>query len=138
MEIRRYDKLPEDAKRIRSEIFLDEQKFSVEFDEIDDIAVHLVMYDGDKAVATCRYFYSSEKQCYMIGRVAVAKEYRGKNLGSEIMKAAETQIKADGGTVIAVSAQCRVSGFYASLGYEKCSEEYMDEYCPHVLMKKKI
>lgn len=138
VEIKKYTTLPEEAKRIRTEVFLDEQKFTVEFDEVDDIAAHLVMYDGEKAVAVCRYFFSEEKDCYMIGRVAVDKQCRGKNLGSRIMTAAEDFIREDGGKAVAVSAQCRVSGFYESLGYKKASDEYLDEYCPHILMKKSL
>ena len=138
MEVRKYDYLPEEAKKLRSEVFLDEQKFSVEFDDTDDIATHLVMFDGSEPAAVCRFFFSDEHGCYMIGRVAVAKEHRGKDLGSLIMQEAERLIKAEGGETIELSAQCRASGFYAKLGYKIVSEEYFDEYCTHVLMKKTI
>lgn len=138
MEIKRFTALPDDARRIRSEVFLEEQHFSEEFDDTDNIAAHLVMYDGGTPVAVCRYFFSEEKNCYMIGRVAVAKDFRGRSLGTLIMQEAERLIKEEGGTEAALSAQCRVSRFYESLGYKKASEEYFDEYCPHILMKKSL
>lgn len=138
MEIIKYDFLPEAARRIRTQVFLDEQKFTVEFDDTDAICTHLVMFIDDRAAAVCRYFYSEVNGCYMIGRVAVSKEFRGRHLGTQIMTAAEEHIREDGGVKTAVSAQCRVSGFYESLGYTKTSEEYLDEYCPHVLMIKEL
>ncbi len=138
MEIKKYSTLPDEARRIRSQVFLDEQKFTMEFDETDEICTHLVMFDGSDAVAVCRYFFSKEKGCYMIGRVAVDKSRRGQKLGAAIMREAERLIREEGGKEIAVSAQCRVSPFYASLGYEQASNEYLDEYCPHILMKKKL
>ncbi len=138
MEIRKFGFLHDDARRLREKVFVDEQKFEVEFDETDDAASHLVMYDGETAVAVCRYFYSAEKGCYMIGRVAVAKEYRGRSLGSRIMRAAEEYIRAEGGREVALSSQCRASHFYETLGYKKTDDEYFEEYCPHVLMRKQL
>ena len=46
MEIRYYDNLPEEAKTIRRAVFMEEQGFQEEFDEIDGQAGHLVMFDG--------------------------------------------------------------------------------------------
>ena len=138
MITKRFTSLPDDARRIRTEVFVEEQGFKVEFDETDNTAVHLVMYDGDTAAAVCRYFFDKDHGCFMIGRVAVSKQYRGKHLGSEIMKEAEKFIVADGGTTLAVSAQCRVREFYEKLGYTACSAEYLDEYCPHILMSKNV
>ncbi len=138
MEVIKYDHLPQAAKRIRTQVFIDEQKFKVEFDETDAVCTHLVMFEGNSAAAVCRYFYSEEKGCYMIGRVAVDRAHRGKGFGAAMMLEAERFIGEDGGKCIAVSAQCRVRGFYERLGYKAASDEYLDEYCPHILMKKKL
>lgn len=35
--------LPEDAKQIRTAVFVDEQGFHEEFDETDDISIHAVL-----------------------------------------------------------------------------------------------
>ena len=53
MTIKRFDKLCDDAKKIRTEVFVNEQGFSVEFDDIDDIAVHVVGYDEGVPAAVC-------------------------------------------------------------------------------------
>ncbi len=138
MIIKRFRTLPDEARKLREEVFIKEQGFENEFDELDSTASHLVMYDDDKAVAVCRFFYSEDKGCCIIGRVAVSKEYRGQKLGAKIMLEAERLIKEDGGTRIGVSAQCQAAKFYESLGYTKASEEYLDEHCPHVFMVKSL
>ena len=138
MEIKQYSTLPEESKKLRAKVFLDEQGFSAEFDEIDDIAVHMVLYIDNKAAAVCRVFYDENKQSYMIGRVAVEKEYRSQHLGAKIMQTAESYIKQVGGTSAKLSAQCRMSGFYKKLGYNPIGEEYLDEFCPHIMMFKEL
>ena len=44
--------LTEDAKRIREEVFVEEQGFQQEFDETDSDAHHLVWYEAGEAAAT--------------------------------------------------------------------------------------
>ena len=47
------------------------------FDDIDDIAYHLIIWEGEKAIANARlYRDEDEKNSYIIGRLAVLKEYR--------------------------------------------------------------
>lgn len=62
MRIKVYDYLTEDAKQIREKVFMQEQGFQNEFDEIDSVAVQIVMYDETETpVATCRIFEDTEK-----------------------------------------------------------------------------
>ena len=60
MIFKMFDKLCDDAKKIRIEVFVNEQGFSVEFDDIDDIAFHIVGYDEGVPAAVCRYYYDNE------------------------------------------------------------------------------
>lgn len=46
MQLEAYDFLPEDAKRIREAVFMKEQGFKNEFDDIDLLALHLILYAG--------------------------------------------------------------------------------------------
>ena len=128
--------LNDDIMKIRTAVFIDEQDFKDEFDETDKTCSHIVLYNNEKPVATCRYYKGSEN--YHIGRVAIIKEYRGKHLGNMIMQIAENEIKSEGGKNIEVSAQVRVSDFYKKLGYEKVGEIYFDEYCEHIRMVKEL
>lgn len=137
MEIREYKYLAEDAKMIRSEVFIKEQGFKNEFDEVDERAIHIVMYDNDIPVAVCR-IYTEDVGEYIFGRLAVRKAYRGKNIGTDILIAAEKSIYNLGGTSIKLHAQCRVQPFYEKLGYRSTGVIDDDEGCPHVWMKKDI
>ncbi len=138
MEIKAYECLCDDALKIRITVFVDEQGFRDEFDDIDARALHLVMYEDNMPIATCRCFYEDSIECWHIGRVAVLKEYRGKGLGKEIMQEAERLIGLKGGKVCELSSQCRARGFYESCGYEAEGEIYLDEGCPHIKMTKHI
>ena len=136
MEYKKFIGLNDDIVKIRTEIFIDEQKFENEFDEIDKTCSHIVLYDNKKPVGTCRYFL--ENGSYHIGRVAIIKDYRGLHLGYKIMEIAEEEIKKYSGKKIEVSAQVRVKDFYKKLGYNKIGDIYLDEFCEHIRMVKNL
>ena len=136
MEHKKYIGLNDDIIKIRTEVFIEEQGFKDEFDETDKTCSHIILYDEGKCVATCRYY--QENETYHIGRVAIIKEYRGKHLGNKIMQIAENEIKHEGGKIIEVSAQVRVSEFYKKLGYNAVGDIYFDEYCEHIRMIKEL
>ncbi len=125
-----------DARLIRQAVFVDEQGFVNEFDSIDGNAVHAVIYDGGFPVATGRLF--GEDGEAHIGRIAVRKAYRGKELGRKIVETLEKSAAELGYKVIMLSAQKRIESFYEKLGYKSYGDVYYDEYCPHIAMKKEI
>jgi predicted GNAT family N-acyltransferase len=120
---------------IRTAVFMEEQGFCREFDEIDDTAWHLLLRDGDKPVATGRV-YSSGQDVVTIGRVAVVREYRGCGAGRAVLQALEEFARGRGVKEIKLSAQVQAEGFYRGLGYRASGEEYLDEHCPHIEMHK--
>ncbi len=138
MTVKEFNTLPEEAVKIRTEVFITEQNFVDEFDDVDNFATHMIMYDGDKPIAVCRYFYDEKKKSYMIGRIAVIKEYRNKHIGSKIMAEAERCIKNKGASFAMLSAQTRAKEFYKKQGYTEVGEIYYEEYCPHICMKKEL
>lgn len=138
MEIKEYTGLYDDAILIRQKVFVEEQGFRDEFDEIDKTATHLVAYDNGKPVAVCRFFWSDERSAYLIGRLAVIKEYRGKQLGAEMIKKLEELVKARGGKAIELHSQEQATGFYEKQGYTVCSEMEYEEHCPHYWMRKNL
>ena len=48
------DSLSDDEVRIRTDVFVEEQGFVVEFDDDDAISTHIVLYDGDVPAAPAR------------------------------------------------------------------------------------
>ena len=138
MTIKEYNYLPEEAKKIRSEVFVKEQGFIEEFDEIDGIAKHMVIYESKQPISTCRIYFNIKKQSFVIGRIAVLREWRGKNIGATMLNAAEDNIRRDGGKSIILSAQVRAVGFYEKQGYKKQGLIYWDEDCEHICMRKNM
>ena len=133
-----YGRLPEEAVRIREEVFMKEQGFQEEFDEIDGYAVHLVLFCDGAAAAVCRFYPGKEEGDYLLGRLAVRKEFRGKNLGALLVAKAEREIRKEGGQTVRLHAQRRVQPFYEKQGYTAYGETDFDEDCPHVWMKKSL
>ena len=138
MRIERYGSLPDEAMEIRQEVFVSEQGFVDEFDDVDEKAIHFVMYDDLKPVATCRVFFTESPELYYLGRLAVRKAYRGRHLGAELVYAAEDYVRSVGGISVSLHAQCSAKGFYASVGYDVIGEGDEEQGCPHVWMKKTL
>ena len=132
-----YKELIEDAKMIRQKVFVEEQGFENEFDEIDERAYHVVVYQDKCAIATGRMYFEDEKTM-ILGRIAVIKEYRGTGLGNKVVKSLENKAKELNCTTVKLSAQQRAQMFYEKLGYQPIGEVYYDEWCPHITMSKNI
>ncbi len=140
MEIKVYEKLPVYAVEIRMQVFVKEQGFSekLELDENESKATHLVGFVDGHFAATSRFFFDENRGAYLISRIAVRKEYRGKGLGGEIVKAAEDEIIKLGGKLAVIHAQLRVKKFYESLGYTAYGEIDLEEGVEHIMMKKEL
>lgn len=134
-----FDRLPNDAKFIREEVFIKEQGFKNEFDQVDSIATHYVMYDDfGSPIAVCRSFKDDITGNFTIGRIAVMKSYRGQGLGKKILAAAEDEILRKGGTFAVLHAQIAALKFYEACGYFPFGDPDFDEDCPHIWMKKAL
>ena len=138
MEFKIYEYLAEDAKMIRQKVFMQEQGFVDEFDDTDLQATQIVLYDDGKPIAICRIFPGNEKNAFILGRLAVLKECRGKNIGAQMLQEAEKTVAKKDGTTILLHAQCRVQKFYEKCGYTVFGEVGEEEGCPHIWMKKQI
>lgn len=126
------------AKDIRLTVFVNEQGFVDEFDDIDDIAWHIELWDQGVPVAVGRMYESDKPGIFTIGRIAVLKEFRHNNIGKAVMEALEKHAQWLEATAIELSAQCSAEGFYEKLGYIRQGEVYLDQFCPHIKMVKKL
>ena len=138
MIIKVFDNLPKDALDLRIKVFVEEQGFVDEVDDKDSIATHLVMYDDEKAVATCRFYLKEDKETYMFGRLCVLKEYRGKSLGREMLKKVEEIVKEKGGKAIILHAQYHAKPFYERCGFTQQGEIDYEQNKPHAWMRKDV
>lgn len=129
----------EDAKMIRQTVFVDEQGFEEEFDTIDDIAWHVLIYQDGKPVGVGRTFPKEKNSTtYIIGRVAVVKELRKTGLGALVIQYLEETAKKQGATRIELSSQCTAESFYKHIGYTSIGDVYLDQFAPHIKMIKEI
>lgn len=123
------------SREIREEVFVKEQEYPIEleFDEADENCWHLVLTDNEKAIATARLLKLSEG-VFKPGRIAVLKEYRGKNIGAELLTLIIEKAKEMGAKELHIGAQTYAVGFYEKFGFKTTGEEYMDEHIPHIDM----
>ena len=125
-----------DSKEIRRKVFVEEQKVpeELEYDEYDNLATHLIAYDGEKAVATARLAFVGGH--HKIGRVAVLKEERGKRYGDFVVRQMLKNAFDEGIESVYVGAQIQARGFYETIGFKAINEEIYDEAgIPHVMMR---
>lgn len=130
-----------DAYSVRLAVFVAEQKFENEFDDIDNICEYVTLYDGDKAIATGRYYPDPKgrENVFVFGRVAVLKAYREKHVGMSVIAALETAAKLKGGEKAVLLAKGSAVGFYEKCGFVKsgCPTVY-SEGRPCYWMEKNI
>jgi predicted GNAT family N-acyltransferase len=82
MVIQILDHITEEIKQIRIDVFMKEQGFTEEFDEIDETAKFVLLSIDGKAAGTCRYFPSDVVGDAHIGRSTQAVSwatFRNKN-----------------------------------------------------------
>lgn len=127
-----------DAMSIRIEVFAKEQGFIEEYDEIDEYAHTVVIYQQQIPVATGRVFKTDQQNVWKVGRLAVKKEFRNEKLGSKVMLLVEKVVKENSGIATKLSAQIHAKGFYEKLGYKAISDVYIEDGAEHIMMKKEI
>lgn len=126
--------------RLRIKIFVVEQKCAYEeCDEKDKDAYFLmVLSDDAQLVGTLRILKRGVSFPQVsIGRVAVDARYRGQRIARQMLEAAINFIADElKENEIALSAQSYLVKFYSSFGFEKISEEYLEDGIAHVDMLK--
>lgn len=124
-----------DAYQIRQTVFVEEQGFVDEFDQIDEVCLHLVLYEDGEPAACARIFFDDVEECWHAGRIAVLKAQRGRQLGAALISEIAQKVRELGGDRIILGAQCRACAFYQKQGYHSYGETYLDEGCPHIMME---
>lgn len=129
-----------DAGRLRTEVFVKEQRIPVEleWDEADAVAVHAVAYNRlGQPVATGRLL-PAEEGVAKIGRMAVHQVLRGCGFGEQVMRALAAQAQRRGDRAIELHAQRTAREFYAKLGFEPQGEPFEEAGIPHVTMRSAL
>ena len=138
MEIKSFKGLVDDALEIRITVFVNEQGFVDEEDEIDSAATHLVAYDKGKPIATCRFFKEPCGEDFILGRLCVLKEMRGEGVGARLLSEAEKGAKALGAESLKLHSQIGARAFYEKCGYKQVGEIELEQGKEHIWMKKEL
>lgn len=87
IELKRGKDAKEDAFAIRRRVFMEEQGYEDEFDEVDDACIHIALYRDGQAVGCARTFPEQEGSTrWAIGRVAVLPEAREGGFGRMLVE----------------------------------------------------
>jgi cysteine synthase A len=99
---------------------------SGEFSEDTSGTEYILALDGRIPVGTCR-LHMLGGDAAKIERVCVIPEYRGKNVGRAVIRAAEQWLAEKGISHVIIASKEDVTGFYAALGYDVHEDETTDD-----------
>ncbi|MFK7735310.1 MAG: GNAT family N-acetyltransferase [Pirellulaceae bacterium] len=124
-----------DIRNVREVVFIQEQQIAREdeWDDRDEVCIHVVAYHEDKPIGTGRV---DLEKAGKVGRVAVKSEFRRHGIGRAMMKNFEEYAQQQGLPKLWFHAQQTAVDFYRSLDYEVVSEEFFEAGIPHVIMEK--
>ncbi len=129
--------------KLRINVFVVEQNCPYpELDDKDKMAWHffaVAEVDSEKVIAYTRIFKPGDYYLQAaIGRVVVHPEYRGKELGHELITRSINQVKTLFHTTnIQIGAQTYLKDFYHNHGFRQVGEEYIEDGIPHIHMIRK-
>jgi len=133
-----WNELGEPAHRIRTQVFIEEQRvpMEMEWDEADKTCLHAVARNRlGQAVGTARLL-PAEQGTATIGRVAVNRVLRGSGVGRQLMDTLMDAARERGDKRILLHAQCTAQAFYRGLGFEPHGDVYEEAGIPHINMTR--
>ncbi len=124
-----------DAIRLRVDVFIKEQGFQPgwEPDEDDKISKHYIAIVDDEIVSTARFRETSKGEI-KIERMVTKKEYRGKCIGTELVKYIIDEIMKLKPKRIWLRSQVQSQKFYEECGFKPISEPFGMWGVPHIDM----
>lgn len=153
----------DDAFAIRRCVFMEEQGYKNEFDEVDDdtLCIHVTLYVDGELAGCARVFPEPLEHAllpdapqspvssldgnivpdgvYLLGRVAVLPEFRHRGLASVLVQESERAAQVAGARLIKLHAQEYVQPLYAKQDFQPIAPvDYEDEGQPHVWMAKQL
>ena len=123
--------------QLRSEVFVVEQNCVYQdLDDKDQKALHVVCLEGQQLIACARILPAGiGHDAISIGRVIVKESFRKQAIGHRLMAYCLSEITDRfGPQQIVLSAQAHLEKFYETHQFRKCSEPYLEDGIPHILM----
>jgi len=124
-----------EASRIRTTVFVEEQRVppEIEMDEMDAVSLHALAYAGGAAVGTGRLLPDGH-----IGRMAVLRESRSLGIGSAILQRLVEEARRRGIREAVLSAQTHALEFYRRHGFAPVGEVYEEAGIAHQEMRRAL
>jgi len=118
---------------IRNTVFVIEQHVpeALEIDDLDPIAIHFLAKDdiSKQSIGTARLLNDGH-----IGRMAVLKSWRGKGIGTKLLKQAIAHAQKLNLAHVQLNAQVNAIDFYRKAGFSVSGEIFEDAGIDHVKM----
>src|SRR5262245_3164208 len=127
-----------DIRRVRFNVFVDEQKVppELEMDDRDEACLHWLARDATgAAVGTVRLDIEKDGK---VGRLAVLAEARRQGVGRALMERLHEIAREHGLTRVWCHAQTSAVPFYRSLGYRVVSAPFYEAGIEHVTMDRAL
>lgn len=119
------------CRALRRKVFIEEQGIAEadEWDDLDNIATHLIAHASGQPCGTARIYL--QNGIGKIGRVCVLREARGKGLGAALIRASMAELSRMGATRARLGAQTQAIPFYEKIGFTAFGPEYDDAGIAH-------
>ena len=119
---------------LRNIVFVVGQKITSEpeIDGFDRECVHAMLYVDERLVGTARISMGSEP--VKVGRVAVHTDEQGKGYGTVLMRHVQEEILGEREALL--YAQAHLERWYASLGWVREGEVFVEAEIDHVAMRR--
>ncbi len=117
-----------DAYLIRERVFVEEQKVPKEFeiDEFENVCQHYLARDDDgKAIGTARW--RKTDRGFKLERFAILKEWRGKGIGSLLVKKVLEDVQANklnDQELVYLHSQVDAIPLYAKFGFKQVGKQF--------------
>jgi predicted GNAT family N-acyltransferase len=121
-------------RAIRTRVFVQEQNVpeELEWDGLDEASYHVLAVAADGTpIGTARLMRDGR-----IGRMAVLKEWRGRGVGSALLRYLLVIAHKMGFDEVELHAQTHAVPFYARHGFRVAGEEFIEAGIPHVVMRR--
>lgn len=121
---------------VRRSVFVEEQKVpeALEWDDMDERSYHVLALDREGTpIGTGRLLLDGH-----IGRMAVLKSWRGRGVGSAILRVLLDLAQKEGHETVKLNAQLHALAFYRKHGFKAFGGKFMEAGIAHRAMKIRI
>jgi predicted GNAT family N-acyltransferase len=135
-----WSELGRDARRIRTEVFVEEQKIpaDLEWDAADEGCVHAVAYNRFGVALGTGRLLEHVPGVAKIGRMAVVRAMRGGRIGRAVLDALMHAARERGEREVLLHAQTSAAPFYSRAGFVQRGPLFEEAGIPHIEMVRAL